>query len=340
MYRKEENLMPEQNYKANQRVKPAPKVRKLGTVACVMEQTPIVWKNRLMLAETLEANHIDNTSGRHCFRIRDLDSGECSPLFGMDYYFSSAYTENDVVYVFGTSRLDDRPQTIYETEDVQQWHDPRGGHTVRMFWSDDLASWREKDIITIPEWRLWNTSVCKGPDGYVMAIEVCLPEGRIDDVVGHPFTEFFATSKDLMSWEMKQLDCCYTRERYNACPALRYADGYYYMICLEALPAVRYLPYIYRTENFIDWEVGFHNPMLYWSEEDRIINPGAGVVFTDSQIDSIQKKIIINVSDVDLCEYKGQTHIYYAIGDQMLWGSLAEAVYDGPLDEYLQAHFA
>ena len=53
------------------------------------------------------------------------------------------------------------------------------------------------------------------------------------------------------------------------------------------------------------------------------------------------KGIIVNNSDVDLCEYEGKTYINYLGGDQgNSWcGLLCEAIYDGPLDEYLKANF-
>ena len=49
----------------------------------------------------------------------------------------------------------------------------------------------------------------------------------------------------------------------------------------------------------------------------------------------------INNSDVDLCEYEGKTVIVYCSGNQgVTWGGMyCEAVYDGPLDEFLRANF-
>ena len=131
--------------------------------------------------------------------------------------------------------------------------------------------------------------------------------------------------------------CSYTPQRYNACPALRYAKGYYYMICLEELPCVRYASYIYRTKNFEDWEVGFHNPMMMWSDEDRI--PKEGAKFTPEELDILKNGLNINCSDIDLFEYDGKTHIYYANGDQMTYSFLCEAMSDLPLDEFLEAFF-
>ena len=116
-----------------------------------------------------------------------------------------------------------------------------------------------------------------------------------------------------------------------------YTGGKYYMICLEALPCIRYAPYIYRTDNFLDWEVGIHNPIMMWSDEDRKIKPGS--TFTLEERDILETGLNINCSDIDLCEYEGKTRIFYSNGDQMTYSFLCEAEYDGPLDEFLEAFF-
>ena len=61
-----------------------------------------------------------------------------------------------------------------------------------------MQTWAEYELFSRPGWRLWNTSVCKGPDGYRMAIEVSLDENMDEErkkalqpVIGVPFTEFF-----------------------------------------------------------------------------------------------------------------------------------------------------
>ena len=329
--------MSEFHYGLNQRVGRAPILRKLGMYGVGMEQTPIVLNGEIVLVESFSVT--PGPCGTPGIRLRNLKTGWTSESFGHGYYFASGYQENGVVYAFGTSALDDKPMTMYASEDSAHWHDPRGGDEVRMFWSDDLKTWQSKTAIKVPGWRLWNTSVCKGPDGYVMAIEVRQLGDEFDPVIGRPFTEFFARSKNLFDWEMMPVECCYTRDRYNACPALRYAGGWYYMICLEELPVVRYAPYIYRTRNFIDWEVGFHNPMMMFGDDDRMVNKETYYKFSEEELDKLENRININNSDLDLCEHNGRTHVFYATGDQMTYGFLGEAVYDGPLDQFLKAYF-
>jgi len=329
-----EDYMGEFLYKIGQRTGPAPVIRKLGAAAPGMEQTPFVHGGRLYMAESRGA---DKECPVQHIRIRDYETGELSPPFGLNFYFASAYYENGLVYVFATSTLDDKPLTMYVGDDSAEWHDPRGGHTVRMFVSSDFTNWRSKDIVNVPNRRLWNTSVCKGPDGYVMAIEESGEKVRTSEEVGVPFTCFFAVSKDLENWECLPDKYCYTRTRYNACPVMRYFGGWYYMICLEAFPCARYAPYIYRTKDFLDWEVGFHNPIMIWDDRDRI--PKEGVSFDAEKLDLLKYGLNINCSDLDLCEFGGKTRIFYSNGDQMTYSFICEADYDGSLQDFMESFF-
>ena len=321
-------------YGLRQKTGPAPKIRKLGAIKLGMEQTPVLFQGQPVIIESMEANE---TVPCQYIRARNLETGVTGEPFGHEHFFASAFVDGDTLYAFATSRRDSKPLTMYQGDDSTGWHDPRGGHEVRMFKTRDLIHWEEKDVIHCPDRRLWNTSVCKGDGKYVMAIEVSEEEGCHIPEIGVYFTCFFAVSEDMETWRMLPDRYSYTPERYNACPALRYSRGYYYMICLEVLPCKRFAPYIYRTRDFENWEVGFHNPIMMWSDEDRI--PKEGVVFTDEELELLQTGLNINCSDLDLFEYEGRTHIYYANGDQMNYSFLCEAVYDGPLEEFLEAFF-
>ena len=326
--------MTEHYYAIGQKTGRAPVIRKLGAVKPGMEQTPVVWRGELYLAESMPP---DEVCPRQYIRVRHEQTDRVCAPFGEEYYFASAYAEGDTLYVFATSRLDDRPLTMYQSEDSETWHDPRGGHTVRMFYTRDLEHWEQRDVLHCPERRLWNTSVCRDGTGYVMAVEVSASPGAEDPAVGTPFTCFFARSEDLLRWELLPDEYAYTPARYNACPALRWADGWYYMICLEALPCQRYAPYIYRTKNLLDWEVGFHNPVMMYGDDDRKVKPGCAL--TEPELDLLENGLNINCSDLDLCEFEGRTRIWYANGDQMTYSFLCEAEYDGPLNQFLAAFF-
>jgi len=246
------------------------------------------------------------------------------PSFGGKGAFYSAYCENDTVYAFAT--LDNK---------------------VIKYVSEDLYHWSDGEVIvTFPEnFKLYNTAVCKGDDGYVIAVECGYEidaEGNTmpNEYIGVHFTEFFAKSKDLSKWELLPFEKSYNRHRYIACPAMEYCEGYYYMICLEELPALRYAPYIYRTKDFETWEVGFYNPLLMPSRED--LSPKPGVIIPQERLDKNFQNLNTNNSDVDLCEFEGKTYIFYCSGNQgNTWGgTYCEAVFDGTLAEFLKANFS
>ena len=287
------------------------------------EESIFVWKGRLMRLSCCGGY---GKIGTHAI-IEDYFTYEIFGRVGKDEcHFWQAYCENDRVYVFAAQK-----------------------NLIWRFGSDDLVNWEESIAIEFPNtFKCHNTAVCKGHHGYVMAIEC--GGARDDDYpdlhdpdnpyIGIRFTEFFASSPDLENWTLMPFDKAYTKNRYNACPALKYCDGYYYMICLEELPCFRWAPYIYRTADFETWEIGYYNPILSPSYEDYF--PKEGVVLTKEQQDNILTHICANNSDLDLCEFEGKTYIVYATGNQGVTGggSYCEATYNGPLDEFLKANFS
>ena len=310
------------NYGKNMTMEDAPVIRKLGVVGEHGEMTPFVFKNRLCLVRTVKAD------GTQQAELCDGETQKAISAFGHDRHFFSAYCEDDVIYAFGTRRKEDSPDSIW------------------MYVSRDGLHWEEHFLFDRPGMSFFNTSVCKGPGGYVMALEIASADKENrwkkeffenDPVIGHPFTEFFLTSDDLYHWTWMPDDTCFGRDRYVACPALRFSEGYYYMICLEELPLYRYAPYIYRTADFRTWEVGLHNPVLMFSKEDHF--PREGLEFTPAQIQRFRNYMNINDCDVDLCEFEGKTHIFYLTGDQLGYGVMCEALYDGPISEFFKAFF-
>ena len=314
--------MHEINLSDHGKMRAFPKLNKSGAISRYGgECTPFVYKNELMLLENLWG------PGEPRAVIRNYFTCEYGAPFGGDgTRFYSAYCENDRVFVFATK-----------------------DNVVYRFVSDDLISWEKKAVLTFPDFfELFNTSVCKGPGRYMMAVECAWKgqsEGKANTVnnpyIGVYYTEFFASSDDLEQWQLLPFDTAYTPERYCACPALRYSEGYYYMICLEALPLNRYAPYVYRTKDFEAWEIGLYNPILMPGEEDRRIKPG-----TDIPADIVQANethVDVNNSDVDLCEFKGTTYVVYCAGHQSLAqgmnGLTCEAVYHGTMAEFLRSYF-
>ena len=290
-----------------------PEIRKLGTIDVdLVEATPVVFRDKLYRFEYVRKDYKPNTSGETFFRFIDVETGESTPAFAHGYDLGCAFTEGDVMWAFG----------------VDQWD----GSKIVAFKSDDLKHWETVPVLELPGWGLFNTSVCKAGDRYVMAIEV----GKPPEVVGVPFTTRFAESKDMKEWKLLPEDRVFTKERYAACPSIRFLDGWYYMTYLETLAGPKYETYIVRSKDLIDWESSRFNPVMAASGEDQVI---ANPKLTDEQRKAIAGAVNRNNSDVDFCEFQGRTIITYSWGNQQGTEFLAEAVHDGPLASFLQGFF-
>ena len=308
-----------------------PTIIKTGTIVCdLVEATPIVWKGRLYRYEYVRAQYYQpNLDGEPYFRFIDIETGAASPPFAHGYVLGCAHVEGDRLFVYGT--------------------DIWGGEEVRVWWSDDMENWETAVALHLPGWAIYNTSVCADADGYTMAFEC----GKPEDEVGVAFTMFFARSADLINWETLPTEHNHTRERYAACPALRFLDGRYYMIYLEAIldavppnwneymaespEQVSWLEYIARSPDLIEWELSPLNPVLAADDDDRILADGAE--FTVGERERIATAVDVNNSDFDFCEFEGETHIVYAWGNQHGVEHLATAIYPGPLAAFLRAWF-
>ena len=290
-----------------------PLLHKLGTIDCDMvETTPLVFRDRLYRFEYVRQNYHANRTGDSFFRFVDVDTGQTSPGFAPGYHLGSAYVERDTAYVYG----------------VENW----GGRRIEVFWSDDLKDWRSQPALTQPGWKMYNTSVCRGPGRYVMAIEL----GEPPEIVGTAFTMRFAESDDLLHWRLLGEQCVYSKDFYSACPALRFLDGYFYMIYLHAYPGPTYAPHIVRCRDLAHWEPSPLNPVMRFSDEDKqIANPE----LTAEQREAIARATNINNSDLDLCEFRGRTIIYYSWGNQTGTEFLAQAEFNGSLQSLLGGFF-
>jgi len=290
-----------------------PTIKKLGTIDLLMvETTPVVFKDRLYRFEYVRDNYHANKTGASYFRFIDVATGVATPASAKGQHLGCAYADGDTMYVFGTDK----------------W----GGSRITVFQSKDLKEWQSQPALNLPGWGLYNTSVCRANGRYLMALEADKPR----ELVGIPFTIFFAESKDLLNWNLLSTDCAYSKEKYTACPALRYLDGYFYMIYLEARPGPTYESHIVRSKDLKRWESSRLNPVLAFSKEDKTI---ANQKLTPEQRKAISQAKDINNSDVDLCEYQGKTVIYYSWGNQQGKEFLAEAVYEGTLASFLRSAF-
>ena len=295
--------------------------KKLGTVKIsVVESTPFVWEDRLYRFEWTRNSKWGKSGGvtRNVgyYTIVDMETEEIVCNFAIDHAFGCCYTDGKMVYAHGV-------------------RGSGGGNIIDTFVSSDLKTWQESTAIVLPEnIKIFNTSVCRADDRYIMAIEI----GGDAPEVGHGFTCVFAESKDLINWSMlDMMDYSYSRDRYTACPCLKYYDGYYYIICLERLPFHRWVPYIARSRDLRNYEMGDINPFMWFDNDDKnVLSPER---FTDQELEYIENAINCNLSDIDMCEFNGKTVITYSWGNQLGKEFLALAEYEGGEKELLKSFF-
>ena len=289
-----------------------PAIHKLGTIDCdLVEATPVVFHGKLYRFEYVREGYYANKTGASYFRFIDTATAEPTPAFARGYHLGCAFVDGDTMYAYG----------------VPKW----GGDAIHVFWSTDLKEWEDTEAIKLPGWEIFNSSVCKGKEGYTMAFEIGAPK----EEAGVPFTTRFALSKDARTWTLTPSACVYTKERYSACPALRYVDDQYYMVYLESYPGF-YASNIVRSKDLVTWEESPFKPIMKHSDEDRkLANP--------KLTPELQKRIAeakdINNSDMDFCEFKGKTVILYSWGNQQGVEHLAEAEYNGTEADFLRGFF-
>lgn len=289
-----------------------PRIHKLGTIDVdLVESSPVVFKDRLYRFEYVRQGYWDNKTGDSYFRFVDHETRQPTPAFAKGYHLGSAMVDGGKVIVTA----------------VNEW----GGERIEVFVSEDLEHWDSWNVLNLAGYEMFNTSLCRAGDQYVLMFEV----GKPEEVAGVPFTARFATSPDLKQWTLTAPECTYAKDRYTAPHCLRYHNGYYYNFYLEALPD-GYEQYVVRSKDLIHWEQSPRNPVLKASDEDRqLLNPGLPATLQERVKTAVNK----NNSDIDFCEYQGRLVINYSWGNQLGVEHLAEAEYKGTEAQFLEGWF-
>ena len=276
---------------------PRPKLTKLPfAMARAMENTPVIFEGRPLLVmnhrDDTKANTDEYAQNMHLY-IRDLTTGNEISRFGEGHSFANAF-------------LNGKELNVFASQGDRDWF-----HGIYRFRSTNLTNWqREPAIPTDGDEHLFNTSVCRDDQGFLMAYESSKPV---------QFCFKFARSKDLSRWEkIPGLTFTGVTNEYSACPVVRYFAPYYYVIYLHAaIPGHQgWISFMGRSRDLATWELSPFNPILESS-------PGEG----------------INNSDVDVVEWEGNTYLFYATGDQATWGAIRVAQYAGPMKEFFVNHF-
>lgn len=291
-----------------------PQITKLGAINYSGEMTPFVHKGRLMRMELIDP-YRGTRKSMVSAHIRDVETGREISTVGAGGYYFSAYTEGDTVYVLGVD---------WNKQD-----------TIWIHKSTDLVHWESRILFERPGWEYYNTSLTKGPDGYVLLLECTKPKELVGD---NSFTLFFAISKDLVSWEFLD-EKCFGKNWYNGGPWMKYVNGWYYLVDLQVLPFNRFTNYVFRTKDLEEWYVGLYNPFLIPDNDDKKISPNCTMEDLETFGEEVNVVMNINNSDVDMCDWNGKTYINYFVGNQLGSGYLADAIYDGTMEQLLESFF-
>ena len=257
-----------------------------------MEMTPVVFQDRFLLLGSALVGAEANPFDTFCLWIEEVAEHRVVTAFAEGYNLGSAFMHDDTFYAYAIPNMSG------------------GAQQIDCFWSNDLQNWESTTVLPAePGEMLFNESVCEVDGKFIMAFE-------FRDETHPPFAIGFAESSDLKTWR-RIPGVVYGEDRYTACPALRYLDGWFYMFYLEWLsPKWWFEMYLTRSKDLVHWEQSLKNPVL---------NP-EGVEH-------------INSSDIDLVEFEGKVYTYYAYGDQKTWHGVTWAEFDGSLREFLQYYF-
>jgi hypothetical protein len=288
-----------------------PLIIKAGTIDCDMvETTPVVFKDKVYRFEYVRAGYWNNKTGDSFFRFVGHETGKPTGSFAEGFHLGSAFVYNDTVYVTAVNIWD--------------------GEEVHIFSSSDLENWNHRLAFKLPGFGIFNTSLTKADNKFVLMFEI----GRPEEEAGERFTARFATSDDLRKWSITSPDHNYSKDRYTAPHCLRYFDGYYYDFYLEVHDG--YEMRVVRSKDLVKWESSPLNPVLKASSDDKI---PANKDLTEAMRNKITGAVDCNNSDIDFCEHNGRLIINYSWGNQQGVEFLAEGSYNGTTEQFLKGWF-
>ncbi len=263
-------------------------IERLGTIDLDLAETNhVVFHDRLYRFEYIRSQYHGNSTGDSYFRFVSMSDGSATPAFGHGLHMGCAFADHGKMYV----------------SCVENW----GKSRFYLLESDDLVHWSEpRLILSDPAWQGYNTSICRAGDGYTMVFELGAPQ----ELVGVPFTMFFAHSPDLRQWSMVP-DAVFGRDIYTGGPMLRWFNGYYYLFYLDGSYEKGFRTCVTRSHDLKQWSQS--SLVLDIDDSDRRI---ASEQLTPEQCARIAGAVNINASDLDICEYHGDLYLSYAWGNQ------------------------
>lgn len=277
------------------------------------EVTPFVFNGRLYRLENFPRSKAfplrEPQYDFHCdeIRVRDVERDCLVSLVLRNHYFGAGFVWENRVYVFAGDYEADRPW----------WHIRR----IVMTSSDDLIRWTPPRVVLESEnnEHLFNTAVCRGPDGFIMLYET-------NDARWPPFTFKYCRSQDLVNWT-RIPDAIYGHDKYVGGPALYFEGDWYYTLYLHAMGST-WETRITRSRDLVHWtDAPEGRPFLPHNPRHR--------PFPELFPDVYE----LNASDAELCEWQGRTLVYFLGGNQQGVNDLQVAEFAGSPRELLEHYF-
>lgn len=303
--------------KPNAPVWTSPLVKRGTLVREMGECTPFVFMGRLYRLENWQKYlEVPGSSPGDRFmkdevRIRDVATDRIIGTPFVGHSFGNAFVWDGKVYVYA---LKHKPG---------QW---RVFTDIDLVTSADLTTWSTPETVIRGEGaeHLFNVSVCRGPDRFILLYET-------DDKRWPAFTFKYCESQDLRSWKLIP-EAIYGRDKYVGGPCLLFEGGWYYTLYLQAQGNNNWETWVTRSKDLIHWDDAPAGRPFLTFDSSR--------VFT---YEHFGKKVEVresNASDPELCYWNGKTLVYFNGGDQQTCGDLQVAEFAGTPRELLEAFYA
>lgn len=297
-----------------------PLITKIGTIdtAHQADGAFVVFKSQLY---RLRWQGTENGYSNGYFEFVNDKTGEVGPPFARGYGCGQALVDNDTLYVSTTNEIDR----------------PDGQNKIFIHTSKNMVDWQVRQVLDLPGWFVFKSSICKADQRYVMMLETFKAPAEKQGIA----LCRFATSPDMVHWTLTPPDCRFDNDDGFA-PGhfLRYCDGKFYafFLAIEANNA-GWAMRVARSSDLIHWEKSPLNPVLRASEDDRKI---ARPNLTSEQRAWVAKKTDTNNSDMYFIEHDGQVIVDYFWDDQTadpIGRGIGRALYRGSEAQFLHAWF-